>query len=89
MKTSNKALLSRQQNVEPDDILNEVDDAVLKEELCPYQHFLVVFEPEWVRHKFINYVKRYLNATIVDETPDHFLNNLKCAAKVNPAIRFI
>ena len=76
-------------NVKPDDIFNEFDDANPKEELRSCQQFLVVFEPKWVRYKFINYVKKYLNATIVDETPDHFFNNLKSAAEVYPALRFI
>ena len=46
MKTSNKTLPFKTTNVEPDDILNEVDAANLKEELCSCQSFIGDSEPK-------------------------------------------
>ena len=51
--------------------------------------FLVDSELERPRHKVFNYAIENLNAITVDEKLDHFLKNLKCAAKVNPAFGFI
>ena len=75
-------------NVDPDDIINEVDDANLKEELRSCQHFLVDSELERARHKVFNYAIENFNAKIVDEKPGLSFNNLKCAARVNLAFRF-
>ena len=53
------------------------------------QHFLVDSELERARHKVFNYAVGTLNDTIVNEKLVHFLNNLKCAAKVKLAFSFI
>ena len=52
-------------------------------------HFLVDSELEGARHNVFNYAVGYLNETIVNEKLDHFFNNLKRAAKKNPAFGFI
>ena len=46
-------------------------------------------EIEKARHKIINYAVKTLNETVVNEKLDHFLNNSKCAAKVNLDFGFI
>ena len=76
-------------NVDPDDIMNKVDDANLKKELRSYQHFLVDSKLERARHKVFIYAIENLNAKILDEKRDHFSNNLKCVAKVILAFGFI
>ena len=68
-------------NVDPDDIINEVDDANLKVELRSFQDFLVDSELQRVGHKVFNYAVEKLNEIIVNEKLDLPFNNLKCAAK--------
>ena len=69
--------------VHPDVLINEVYDTNLKEELRSCQHFLVDSELESARHEVFNYAMDNLNATVVDDKLDHFLNSKKCATKVN------
>ena len=80
---------SRTRDVDVEHILGDVEDHSLREELHPCQHFLVDSNFERARHKVFNYAVETLNETIVNEKLDHFFNNLKCAAKVNPAFGFI
>ena len=70
-------------------IVGVVEDHRLREELRSCQHFLVDSELERARHKVFNYAVETLNETIVNEKLDHFLNNLKGAAKVNVAFGFV
>ena len=75
--------------VEIDGILNDIDDANVKEELQSSEHFLVDSEYEQARHTVFNYAIENLNAKIVDEKHDHIFNNLKCAAKVILTVQLI
>ena len=70
-------------------IVGDVEDHSLRKELRSCQHFLVDSELERARHKVFNYAVETLNETIVNQKPDNFFNNLKCAAKVNRAFGFI
>ena len=70
-------------------IVGDVEYHRLREELRSCQHFLVGSELERPRHKVFNYAVETLNETIVNEKLDHFLNKLKCAAKVILAFGFI
>ena len=70
-------------------IVGDVEDHWLREGLRSCQLFLVDSELERARHKVFNYAVETLNETIVNEKLDHFLNNLKSAAKVNLAFGFI
>ena len=79
---------SRTRDANEEHIVGHVEDHRLREELRSCQHFLVGSELEKARHKVFNYAIENLNAKIVDETFDHFFNNLKCAAKVNLAFGF-
>ena len=71
--------------VDVEHTVGDVEDHAWREELRSCQHFLVDSELERARHKVFNYAVETLNETIVNEKIDHFLNNLKCAAKVNLA----
>ena len=73
---------SRTRDVDVEHIVEDNEDHRLREELRSCQHFLVDSELERARHKVFNYAMETLNGTIVNEKLDHFLNNLKCAAKV-------
>ena len=77
------------ENIDPEDIINEIDDARSHEQLRSCQHFLVDSELERARHTVFNYAIENLSAKIVDEKREHFFNNLKCAAKVKLPFRFI
>ena len=70
-------------NVDPEDIINEVDGTNLEEELHYFQYFLSESELERARHKVLNYAIENFNAKIMNEKIDHFLNNSKFAAKGN------
>ena len=76
-------------HVDPDEIINEVDDVNLKEELHSCQYFLMDSEFERARYKVFNYAVENLNENIVNETLDHCSKNLKCATKTNLASGFI
>ena len=80
---------SRKKDVDVEHIVREVKDHRLREELRPFQHFLVDSEIERARHKVFNYALESLNAEIFDEKLGHFFSNLKCAAKVNLTFGFI
>ena len=68
--------------------MGDVEDHRLREELRSCQHFFVDSELERARDKIFNYAVETLNETIVNEKVDHFINNLKCAAKLNLAFDF-
>ena len=67
--------------VDPDKIINAVDDANLKKDLRSYQHFLVDCELERMRHKIFNYDIENFNAQSGVKKFDHFFRNLNCEAK--------
>ena len=67
----------------PEGVINEVDDANLKKELCSCQQFPVDCELERVRHKVFNNAIDNLKAKILNEKLGHYFNNLKWAAKAN------
>ena len=58
-------------SIDPDDIINEVDDMNFNEELRSSQHFLVDCELEHARHKLFIYANENLNATMVDTKFHH------------------
>ena len=70
-------------------IVGDVEDHRLREEMRSSQHFLVDSELETARRKVFTYATETLNEKIVNEKPDRFFNNFKCAAKVNLAFGFI
>ena len=80
---------STTRDVNVEHIVADVEDHSLREELRFCQHFLVESKIERVGHKVFNYAVETLNETIVNEQFDHFVNNLKYAAKVNLAFGFI
>ena len=76
-------------DVDVEHIVGDVEEQRLREELRSPQHFLVDSELERARQKVINYAVETFSETILNEKTDLFLNNLKCAAKVNLAFGFI
>ena len=89
IKTPKMAIPSRQQMLKLALLSDEADDIGPMEQLRSRQQILVDSKPKQARHKLFSYAKQNLDATIVEEKPDHFLNNLKCAAKVNLAFGII
>ena len=80
---------SKTRHVDVDYIEGDVEDHRLREKLRFCQLFMVDSELERARHKVFNYAVETSNETIVNKKLDHFLNNLKFAAKVNLAFGFI
>ena len=80
---------ARTRHVDVEHKVGDVEDHRLREELRSCQHFLVDSELEKTKHKVFDYAVETLNETILNEKLDHFLNNLKCAAKVNLAFGFV
>ena len=80
---------SRTRDVDVEHKVEDVEDHGLREELRSCQHFLVDSDVERARHKVVTYAIENLNAKIVDEKLDHFINNLDRAAKVNLAFGII
>ena len=76
-------------DVDVEHIVGDVENHRSRQELCSCQYFLMDSELERARHKVFNYAVETLNGTIVNEKLDNFLNNLKCAAKVNLVFGFI
>ena len=84
-----KQIGSGTRDVDVEHIVGDVEDQRLREVLRYCQHFLVDSELEKARRKVFNYAVKTLIETIGNEKLDHFFDNLKCAAKVNLAFRFI
>ena len=79
-------------NVDSEDITNEVDALMMRisKRSCAHTNISWVYsELEPVRHKVFNIFLDNLNAKIVDEKIDLFLNHLRCATKVNLAFRLV
>ena len=55
-----------------DDIITEVDDAILKEELRSCQHLPVVSKNERAGHQVFNHAIENLIGKTVDKKLDHF-----------------
>ena len=71
-------------NVDPDDIVNKVDEPNSKEERRSCQIFLVCSELERTRHKVFNLSSvNNRNARFVNKKCNHFFKSFKYAAKVN------
>ena len=79
---------SRARDVDVEQIVGCVEDHSLRQELRSRQRFLADSELERARQKVFNYAIESLNAKIVNERFDQFLNNLKRAAKVNMVFAF-
>ena len=65
------------------------DGEKLKEELSPYQHFLVDTEMENGRHKLFNFQMSELITKIINEKLEEVFNKLDSAAKINIALGFV
>ena len=74
--------------LEPEDIINEVNEMILEKELGACLYFLVILNLRRATHKVFNYTAENLNETVVRETLNHFFNNQNFAAKMNLAFGF-
>ena len=88
-KNTQNSFSIKAKNVYSDDVINEVDDANLREELRSCQHFSLDSELELARHKFFNYAIKNINAKLLVGKLDQFFNHLKCAAKLNLCFGFV
>ena len=88
-KNTHHGFPAKTAKIDPDDIVNEVDDTNLEEDLRSYQYFFVDLEHEWLRQKAFNYAIENLQSKIVGKKLDHFFSNSNRAAKLNLAFRFV
>ena len=88
IKNTQHGLPIKTENADADDIVNEVDDANLKEEFRSGQHFFADSELQCARHKVFEYAMENLNPKFVPGNIAQFFNNSRCAMRVNLAVGF-
>ena len=79
----------RASNIDLDDIMGDVDDQSLREELESCKHFLTDTEMENGRHRVFKFAMSTLTMSLLNTKLDYLLKEIKCAAKVNLAFRFV
>ena len=76
-------------NIDVEDIVRDVDDQSLIEELESCKHFLTDTEMENGRHRVFNFAMSFSDTSLLNDKLDYVFKELKCAAKVNLAFRFV
>ena len=79
---------SRAQNIDVTQLLEDVDDNILKEKLKTCIYFLVDSEMKNGRHRVFNFVKVTTDTKYVLEKLDVVFDSLKCSAYLNVAFSF-
>ena len=79
----------RASNTDVEDIVGDAEDQSLREELESCKHFLTDTEMENGRHRVFNFVMSSFDITLLNDKLHHILKELKRAAKVNLAFRFV
>ena len=88
-RSSQHGIPIRTSNLDMDTLLEDIDDAELKEGLNFGNRFLVESELEKGRHSVFNFAMSSFNNWYLNEKLDHVFNQVKCAAKVNLAFGFV
>ena len=88
-RSSQHGIPIRTSNLDMDTLLENIDGAELKDEPNSYNHFLVDLELGKGRHCVFNFGMSYFNNSFLNEKLDHVSNQLKYAAKINLAFRFV
>ena len=76
-------------NIVVEDIVKHVDDQSLREELESCKNFLTDTEIENGRHRVFNFAMSYFDMSLHNDKLDYVFKELKSAAKVNLAFRFV
>ena len=79
----------RASNFDFEDIVGEVDDQNLREELESCKHFLTDTEMENGRHRVFNFAMSSLDMSLLNDKLDYVFKEVKGAAKVNLAFKFV
>ena len=87
-KTSKHGLQMKSAEFDVSSLLDD-DDAELKEKLQVCQHFLVDSELDKGRNHFFNFGMSTFDNSSINKKLDLVFKGLKCAAKVNLALRFV
>ena len=69
--------------------MGDVDDQSLREELKSCKHFLSDTEMENGRHRVFNFAMSSFDISLLNDKLDYVFKELKCAAKINIAFRFV
>ena len=76
-------------NIDVEDMVGDVDDQSLGEEVESCKHFWTDTETENGRHRVFNFVISTFDIFLLYDKLDYVFKELKCAAKVNLAFRFV
>ena len=79
----------RASNIYVEDIVGDVDDQSLREELGSCKYFLTDTEMENGRHRVLNFAMSSVKMSLLNDKLDYVFKELKCAAKVILAFRFV
>ena len=88
-RSSQHGIPTRTSNLDLETLLENTIDVDLKEELESCNHFLVDSEIEKRRHCVFKVAKSSSKNSFINEKLNHVVNQLKCAAKVNRAFKFV
>ena len=72
-----------------EDIVGDFDDQSLREQLESCKYFLTDTEMENGRHRVFNFAMSSFDISLLNDKLDYVFQEVKCAAKVNFAIRFV
>ena len=72
-----------------DTLLENITDVKLKEELNSCKLFFVDCVLEKTRHFVFDFAMSSFNNSFLNKKLDHMYNQLKCPAKINPALGFV
>ena len=76
-------------NIDMEDIVGDVDDQKFREQLESCKHFLTDTEMENGRHRVFNFAMSSFDISLLNDKLDYVFKEVKCAAKVNLAFRFV
>ena len=76
-------------NINVVDIVGDVDDQSLREELESCKHFFTDTEMDNGRHSVFDFAMSSLDMSLFNEKLNYVFKELKCAAKVNFAFKFV
>ena len=75
--------------IDVEDIVGDVDNQSLREEMESCKHFLTDTELEIERHRVFNFAMSSFDVSLLNDKVNYVFEELKCAAKMNLAFRFV
>ena len=88
-RSRQKRIARRTSNLSMDTLLEDIDDAELKQEVNSCNHFLVDSEIKKAGHSVFNFIISSSNSSFLKKKLDHLFSQLKCTVIVNLAVGFV